>query len=262
MAANFHARIPSARPVKAAPMPAYVPTAPTSALAIKSDLMAAVTEGPVFVKEKYSQLPPLSATHGRSGGMANDPDAISGRYGRGVLASRGYAGYHFGTVADPMPSVYGPGKYPQMTVGAEDKHTGGAVTAVRDALKAIAYEGRDAGKIGTGPAFDANLKAEVEKFQKWAKIDVDGIVGPQTYKALSDSLTAANSVLKGNLVGAPPSQKDEVIVAGGVSQPKAEIAGAKKFYQQSWFPYAAAGGIVAVVAGVIFLPSLLKGKSA
>lgn len=244
MSYQFHARrLRSPRPKAVAAVPAYIPTAPGSALAVKSDLRAATEQAPVLIKETFAQLPPLSQTHGRSG----------------ALRAEGYSGFlDYAAAEEPK---YGPGNYPQMTTGATDAATGGAVTAVKTALQAIAYDARDAAALAkVSGTFTKELFEEVKKFQKWAGFEgalIDGIVGPLTYGKLKEKLGAANTKLAAELVPSPAQQKKDEVVVGPGPKETVSLKDAKDqnapFYQKSWFPYAAAGGLVVTVGAALYL---------
>ena len=134
-----------------------------------------------------------------------------------------------------------------ITTGA----TGNDVYFLRVAL----YDGHG---LGTSPhvmsptnqeAFDSGLKTAVESFQRAQGLEIDGIAGPDTWRALGTTGAPCGSSRGGSRSGSSGSSTSLTTGIGSTYGP---------WYKQTWF-YWTVGGIAVVGALALFmLPK--KGK--
>jgi len=133
--------------------------------------------------------------------------------------------------------------FPQISVGASDASSGGAVTWITNALQnsgwwATASEDDKTAIKSAGGTYTMGLFEAIKHFQAWAKIDVDGIAGPQTY---------------GKLGYAKAEEKIDAPSKRGVS------FGRDAWWSSTWVMPAA--GVTALAAGVGAYFYLTRSKS-
>lgn len=152
--------------------------------------------------------------------------------------------------------------FPQITLGATDEETGGAVTWAASALAkwGVTTEGgkvldypeladistaRDSGKFTSG------LFAAVKKFQKAKGLVDDGIIGPKTWKALGYTGNVARGDSGATRAPATP------VSAAPLPGPEESIT------DKVWFwPVAILVPTTLVIGGILLWPSKKKAPAA
>lgn len=147
--------------------------------------------------------------------------------------------------------------YPAISKSATDAVSGGAVSALVKLLRKAAYAGKDTDILsgftadGNTMEFGAKLDAEVRKFQTDKDLDVDGIVGPSTWKALGYE----GKVTTGASLRPRPSVAP---VSGATAPPPSE----ESIMDKVWFwPAAILVPTAAVIGGILLWPSKKKTAS-
>lgn len=147
--------------------------------------------------------------------------------------------------------------YPAIRLGATDAASGGAVSALVDLLRSVEYAGKDVSGLpsysDSNRTFAGLIDTEVRKFQKARGLDVDGIVGPATWKALG----YAGKVTTGSGAGGAG--------AGGGKAPVSAtpLPGPEEsIMDKVWFwPAAILVPTAAVIGGILLWPSKKKPAS-
>ena len=123
-------------------------------------------------------------------------------------------------------------------------------------LRVALYDGHG---IGTSPyvmsstnqeVFDSGLKTAVESFQTAQGIGVDGVAGPNTWKALGETGAACSSSRR-----SPSSTGSQ---GTGLAPTGPSAFG--PFYKQKWFYWTVGGVALAGAIALFMLPKKKKGK--
>jgi hypothetical protein len=148
--------------------------------------------------------------------------------------------------------------YPAIRLGATDAASGGAVSALVDLLRSAAYADKDVSGLpsysDSNRIFAGLIDTEVRKFQKARGLDVDGIVGPSTWKALgyAGKVTTGSSTRSGGSSGGGKAP------AGADVPPPPE----ESIMDKVWFwPVAILVPTAAVIGGILLWPSKKKTAS-
>lgn len=138
--------------------------------------------------------------------------------------------------AHSLAGAYAGPPYPCITKGARDSATGGAVTALQNAL-----EQHGSGRFNNTGEFNNSTFLYLQKFQQSKGLSPDGIAGPQTWQALGLSGSPCGSTAVAASSRAPGSS------------PATNSASGQPFYKKSWFMPAVATVSGLTLISVIFL---------
>lgn len=154
--------------------------------------------------------------------------------------------------------------FPAIREGATDEGSGGAVTYLRQQLRASDwYHARQAardtsfeaavGVDASGP-FTGALSDAVKSFQRYSGLTADGIVGPSTWKALG----YAGKVTTGSSTRGAGAGGGKAPVGADVPTPPEE-----SIMDKVWFwPVAILVPTAAVIGGILLWPSKKKAPAA